>query len=56
MGWIPPDALKAASRVRWLHSPNVGPFVGYYYRELIEHPLTITNPGASTSTTYRTWY
>ena len=44
MGWIPPDALKAASRVRWLHSPNVGPFVGYYYRELIEHPLTITNP------------
>ena len=55
MGWIPPDALKAASQVRWLHSPDVGPFVGYYYPELIEHPLTITNPRASTSTTYRIW-
>ena len=44
MGQIPPDALKVAGMVRWLHSPNVGPLVGYYYRELIEHPLTMTNP------------
>ena len=44
MGRIPPDALNVASMVRWLHNPNVGPLVGYYYRELIEHPLTMTNP------------
>ncbi len=44
MGRIPPDALKVASMVRWLHNPDVGPFVGYYYRELIEQPLTMTNP------------
>ncbi len=44
MGWIPPDALRAASRLRWLHNPDAGPFVGYYYRELIEHSLTVTNP------------
>jgi phosphoglycerate dehydrogenase-like enzyme len=44
MGWIPPEALKVADKVRWLHNPDVGPFYGYYYRELIEHPLTMTNP------------
>ena len=44
MGWIPPNALRAASKVRWLHNPNAGPFIGYYYQELIEHPLTVTNP------------
>ena len=44
MGWIRPDALKVASMVRWLHNPDVGPFVGYYYRELIEQPPTMTNP------------
>ena len=44
MGWIPPDALKGASKVRWLHNPNVGPFVGYYYRELIEHSADYNEP------------
>ena len=44
MGWIPPDAIQAADNVRWLHNPNAGPFVGYYYPALAEHPLTITNP------------
>ena len=44
MGWIPPDALKVAQKVRWLHNPDVGPFYGYYYRELIDHPLVLTNP------------
>jgi phosphoglycerate dehydrogenase-like enzyme len=44
MGWIPPEALKVAHKVRWLHNPDVGPFYGYYYRELIDHPLTMTNP------------
>ena len=44
MGWIPPDALKVATKIRWLHNPDAGPFYGYYYEELCNHPMAITNP------------
>ena len=44
MGWIPPEALKVAKNLKWLHNPDAGPFFGYYYDELIKHSLTITNP------------
>ena len=44
MGWISPSALRAANNVRWLHNPNAGPFVGYYYPGLAEHPVIVTNP------------
>ncbi|HAT22381.1 MAG TPA: D-2-hydroxyacid dehydrogenase, partial [Dehalococcoidia bacterium] len=44
MGWIPPDALDAASKIKWLHNPDAGPFFGYYYEDLCKHSLTITNP------------
>ncbi|MCZ6676820.1 MAG: D-2-hydroxyacid dehydrogenase [Candidatus Poribacteria bacterium] len=43
-GWVPPDALKHATKLRWLQNPDVGPFVGYYYKELIDHPVVIANP------------
>lgn len=43
-GWVPPAALPSASQLRWLQNPFAGPFVGYYYPELIEHPVTICNP------------
>ena len=43
-GWIPPDALPAAKRLRWLQNPDAGPFYGYYYPELLAHPVTICNP------------
>jgi phosphoglycerate dehydrogenase-like enzyme len=43
-GWVPPEALKAARKLRWLQNPDAGPFYGYYYRELIEHPVVICNP------------
>ena len=43
-GWISPEFLPLASKFRWLQNPYAGPFVGYYYQELINHPLTITNP------------
>lgn len=43
-GWIPPEALAVAEKIRWLHNPDAGPFFGYYYEELMEHPLVITNP------------
>ena len=44
LGWVPPEALKAARKLQWLHNPDAGPFFGYYYPELLEHSVTITNP------------
>ena len=43
-GWVPPDALKVARKLRWLQNPDAGPFIGYYYEELVEHPVVICNP------------
>ncbi|MCZ6888220.1 MAG: D-2-hydroxyacid dehydrogenase [Gammaproteobacteria bacterium] len=43
-GWIAPAALDGATRIRLLQNPDAGPFVGYYYKELIEHAVTICNP------------
>jgi len=43
-GWVAPELLPLAQKLRWLQNPNVGPHVGYYYKELIEHPLVVTNP------------
>ena len=42
-GWVSPEMLPAAKRLRWLQSPFAAPFAGYYYRELIDHPVTVTN-------------
>ncbi len=42
-GWVPPELLPLAARVRWLQSPQVGPRPGYYYPELIAHPVVVTN-------------
>jgi phosphoglycerate dehydrogenase-like enzyme len=44
MGWIAPEYLENAKKIKWLHNPDAGPFFGYYYEELCNHPLTITNP------------
>jgi phosphoglycerate dehydrogenase-like enzyme len=43
-GWVSPKALKAAKKLRWLQNPDAGPFAGYFYKELIEHPLVVCNP------------
>ncbi len=43
-GWVPPDLLPGAERLRLLQNPFAGPFAGYYYDELTEHPVTICNP------------
>ena len=42
-GNLPADALAAATQLRWLQSPQAAPPPGYYYDELIEHPVTVTN-------------
>src|SRR5690242_9052264 len=43
-GWVPPELLPLARKLRWLQSPEAGPKAGFYYRALIEHPVTICNP------------
>ena len=43
-GWISPEQLPNAGRLRWLQNPFAGPFPGYYYDALIDHSVTITNP------------
>jgi phosphoglycerate dehydrogenase-like enzyme len=42
-GTIPPEVLSAARRLRWLQAPNAAPPVGFYYPELIAHPVVVTN-------------
>lgn len=43
-GWVPPDALARAQELRWLQNPDAGPKPGYFYKELIEHPVIVANP------------
>ena len=42
-GTIPPDMLPKAQKLRWLQAPQAAPPAGYYYPELIAHPVEITN-------------
>jgi len=42
-GVLPPDLLARAPRLRWLQSPQAAPPAGYYYKELVAHPLVVTN-------------
>jgi phosphoglycerate dehydrogenase-like enzyme len=42
-GWLPRDLLAKAQRLRWLQAPQAAPAAGYYYPELIQHSLTVTN-------------
>ena len=43
-GWVSPELLPSALQLRWLQNPYAGPFVGYYYPELLQHPVTVCNP------------
>jgi phosphoglycerate dehydrogenase-like enzyme len=42
-GTLPAELLAKARRLRWLQAPQAAPPAGYYYKELISHPLTVTN-------------
>jgi phosphoglycerate dehydrogenase-like enzyme len=42
-GVMPVHLLAKAAKLRWLQSPQAAPPAGYYYRELIEHPVVVTN-------------
>ncbi|MCY3621704.1 MAG: D-2-hydroxyacid dehydrogenase [Gammaproteobacteria bacterium] len=43
-GWVSPSMLPLAQNLRWLQNPFAGPFPGYYYRELVDHLVVVTNP------------
>ena len=42
-GTLPAELLAKTQRLRWLQAPQAAPPAGYYYKELIAHPLTVTN-------------
>src|SRR5205823_2486349 len=42
-GTIPPALLARAEKLRWLQAPQAAPPAGFYYPELIAHPVAITN-------------
>jgi phosphoglycerate dehydrogenase-like enzyme len=42
-GTLPAALLAKARRLRWLQAPQAAPPAGYYYPELIGHPVTVTN-------------
>jgi len=43
-GWVSPDVLPTVERLRLLQNPFAGPPPGYYYPELTDHPVTVSNP------------
>lgn len=42
-GSLPRDLLTRANRLRWLQAPMAGPPAGWYYPELVAHPVVVTN-------------
>lgn len=43
LGTLAPEVLARATRLRWLQAPAAGPPAGWYYPELVAHPVTVTN-------------
>ena len=42
-GTLPRAVLAATRRLRWLQAPQAAPPAGWYYPELIAHPVVVTN-------------
>lgn len=42
-GWVPPEMLPLAENLIWLQSPQAAPPDWFYYPELVQHPVTVTN-------------
>jgi phosphoglycerate dehydrogenase-like enzyme len=42
-GTLPANLLARADKLRWLQAPQAAPPAGFYYPQLIEHPVVITN-------------
>lgn len=42
-GVLPIELLAATTRLRWLQAQQAGPPPGFYYPELVAHPVVVTN-------------
>jgi phosphoglycerate dehydrogenase-like enzyme len=42
-GTLSPSLLKQAGKLRWLQAPAIAPPAGYYFPELVAHPVVVTN-------------
>lgn len=42
-GTLDPELLAAAPRLRWLQAPMAAPAAGYFFDELVAHPVVVTN-------------
>ena len=42
-GWLNPELLAKATKLRWLQAPMAAPPAGYFFPELVRHPLIATN-------------
>ena len=42
-GRLPANLLAKSTKLRWLQSPQIAPPAGYYYPEMIAHPLRVSN-------------
>ena len=42
-GWLGKELLSKATNLRWLQAPQAAPAAGYYYPELVSHPVSVTN-------------
>jgi phosphoglycerate dehydrogenase-like enzyme len=42
-GTLPRGLLAHAARLRWLQAPQAAPPAGWYYPELVAHPVVVTN-------------
>src|SRR5690242_19524579 len=42
-GTMTPELMRAARSLQWLQAPAIAPPPGYYFPELIEHPVRVTN-------------
>jgi phosphoglycerate dehydrogenase-like enzyme len=42
-GRLPAELLAKGVKLRWLQAPQIAPPAGYYYPELVDHPLKVTN-------------
>ena len=42
-GTLTPELLRRAGRLRWLQAPQAAPPAGFYYADLIAHPVVVTN-------------
>jgi len=42
-GTLSPDLLARAEKLRWLQAPQAAPPAGFYSKELIAHPVVVTN-------------